>query len=126
MKPFKITFSVGGIYEDTNGNDEFIYKYKSPNCNVSFRQLPVYVIKPKDLDLMFAYIQNYFYNLQNTFNVSKEKLIWITSICCVVSRVRKIGYTKREWMSSRIINSKFIICDIADDYLCFDRLLSVI
>ncbi len=119
-KPFKLMFSVGGIYE-THKRNELVYEYSAPNYNLAKAQRPAIIRTHQDLEIYDAYVNEHFCTLQEHTTTTSNKLCWITSACFTVSRMRKICYCKKEWLPEEIIKSKFIIVDAVEDSLCWYR-----
>ena len=122
-KPFKITFSVGGIYEIPLPG-LITYEYREPNYNISKRQIPITIHTKEDLNILMCYINNFMYDIHKLTSSSSDKLCWITSFCFNVSRCHKINYVNKQWLPIEIINSRFIITDAVEDSLCWYRFIA--
>lgn len=125
VKPFKLQFNVGGIYESIDSsNDEPVYKYEysHPNYNLANRSIPVIMRTKADIDLWRIYFNEFLYTLQEfSFEKSNTKLCAITSIVFSVGRMIKVN-GKIE-LPEEIVKSKSIITDNIDDQLCWYRFL---
>lgn len=124
VKPFKLQFNIGGIYEKLLDSEKgtYEYSYTHPNYNLVKRSIPTIMRTKSDIEAWKIYFNEYLHTLREfAFDSSLTKICAVTSIVFSVGRMIKVN-GKIE-LPMEIVKSKSIIIDNVDDQLCWYRFL---
>ena len=118
VKPFKLNFTLAGIYETTEGN-ELKYNHFLPRIEYIGRNKPIIINELKDIDTYISYIETVLYEI-NEFNFerSRDKIISITSIAFKLFKLNKFGSSLKGVFPEELIKSRAIILGSGNLNLC--------
>ena len=120
MKPFKINFGYGGIYEEEREENRFVYTNIPALQFETGRFAPVVIRNEETKQLFKDYFITALSEMINNYTLisTRHKLVCIHSLLFKVFRLNKIG-AKIPGLDE-FLKSKMIKCPTEDDNFCFD------